>query len=33
MAAQANEVVRWETDHSPFLTRPASVADLICRYI
>jgi pimeloyl-ACP methyl ester carboxylesterase len=33
MAKQADETVRWQTDHSPFLTRPADVAELICSYI
>jgi len=32
MAARAEEVVEWPTDHSPFVTRPAAVAELICRY-
>jgi len=29
MAARAGQVVEWDTDHSPFLTRPAEVADLL----
>ncbi len=28
-AAQATDVVRWDTGHSPFLTRPGEVADLL----
>ncbi|WP_330327660.1 alpha/beta fold hydrolase [Streptomyces pseudovenezuelae] len=31
MAAHASEVVEWPTDHSPFLTRPAELAELIVR--
>ena len=30
MAANAGTVVEWPTDHSPFLTRPAAIADLVC---
>lgn len=33
MAAKAQEVVEWNTDHSPFLTRPAQLADLLASYI
>jgi pimeloyl-ACP methyl ester carboxylesterase len=29
LAAQAGEVVRWDAGHSPFLSRPAEVADLL----
>ena len=29
MATHAGSVVEWPTDHSPFLTRPGDVADLI----
>ena len=32
MSAHADEVVEWPTDHSPFLTHPADVADLVERY-
>ncbi|MFI7501552.1 alpha/beta hydrolase [Streptomyces sp. NPDC049687] len=28
-AAHASEVIEWPTDHSPFLTRPAELAELI----
>lgn len=31
MAARATEVVEIETDHSPFLTRPGELADLLAR--
>jgi len=33
MAARADEVVEWPTDHSPFVTRPADIADLVARSI
>ena len=33
MAANAGVVVEWPADHSPFLTRPAAVADLVCSYL
>ncbi|MGO8864336.1 MAG: alpha/beta fold hydrolase [Acidimicrobiales bacterium] len=29
MAARAGAVVEWPTDHSPFLTRPRAIADLV----
>jgi pimeloyl-ACP methyl ester carboxylesterase len=29
MATRATEVVEWDTDHSPFLTRPDAIADLL----
>jgi len=29
MAARAGQVVEWDTDHSPFLTRPGDLADLL----
>lgn len=29
LASQAGEVVHWDTGHSPFLTQPAEVADLL----
>jgi pimeloyl-ACP methyl ester carboxylesterase len=29
MAARAGQAVEWDTDHSPFLTRPGKVADLL----
>ena len=32
MSAPADETVEWPTDHSPFLTHPADVADLVERY-
>jgi pimeloyl-ACP methyl ester carboxylesterase len=32
MAARAEAVVEWPTDHSPFVTRPAAVADLVARH-
>jgi pimeloyl-ACP methyl ester carboxylesterase len=32
MAQQAETVLEWPTDHSPFVTRPAAVAELIARY-
>jgi pimeloyl-ACP methyl ester carboxylesterase len=33
MAARAQTVVEWPADHSPFLTRPADVADLAAGYL
>jgi pimeloyl-ACP methyl ester carboxylesterase len=33
MAARAQTVLEWSTDHSPFLTRPAAVAELIASYV
>jgi pimeloyl-ACP methyl ester carboxylesterase len=33
MAANADTVVEWPTDHSPFLTRPADVAEIACSYL
>jgi pimeloyl-ACP methyl ester carboxylesterase len=33
MAANADTVVEWPTDHSPFLTRPAEVAELASSYL
>jgi hypothetical protein len=33
MAARATEVIDWQTDHSPFLTRPAELADLLVGYL
>lgn len=33
MAARAEEVVEWPTDHSPFVTRPEAVAALIAGYL
>jgi pimeloyl-ACP methyl ester carboxylesterase len=33
MAARADEVVEWECDHSPFLTRPAAIATLLASYL
>jgi pimeloyl-ACP methyl ester carboxylesterase len=33
MAKRAGEVVEWPTDHSPFVTRPAEIADLVARYV
>lgn len=29
MATRADTVVEWPTDHSPFLTRPAAIAELV----
>jgi pimeloyl-ACP methyl ester carboxylesterase len=29
LAARAGQVVEWDTDHSPFLTRPGDLADLL----
>jgi pimeloyl-ACP methyl ester carboxylesterase len=31
MAARADEVVEWPTDHSPFVTRPGAIAELVAR--
>jgi hypothetical protein len=33
MAQRAETVLEWPTDHSPFLTRPADVAELAARYL
>ena len=33
MAQRANDVIEWPTDHSPFLTRPAAVAELLHSYL
>ena len=33
MAERADEVVEWDTDHSPFLTRPADIADLLAKHV
>jgi len=33
MAEHAETVIQWPTDHSPFVTRPAAVAELIARYV
>jgi pimeloyl-ACP methyl ester carboxylesterase len=33
MAANAETVLEWPTDHSPFLTRPAAVAELAAGYL
>jgi pimeloyl-ACP methyl ester carboxylesterase len=33
MATRAEFVVEWPTDHSPFVTRPTSVAELIAQYV
>jgi pimeloyl-ACP methyl ester carboxylesterase len=33
MAARADLVVEWPTDHSPFVTRPAAIAELIAQYV
>ncbi len=33
MAVRADEVVEWDTDHSPFLTRPADIADLLAKHV
>ncbi|HEX6355446.1 alpha/beta fold hydrolase [Actinophytocola sp.] len=32
MAARAETVVEWPTDHRPFVTRPGAVADLVAGY-
>jgi pimeloyl-ACP methyl ester carboxylesterase len=33
MAARADEVVEWPTDHSPFLTRSSAIAALLAGYL
>jgi hypothetical protein len=33
MAERAETVIEWPTDHSPFVTCPAVVAELIARYV
>jgi len=33
MAARAQTVLEWHADHSPFLTRPADIADLAAGYL
>ncbi|HTN78186.1 MAG TPA: wax ester/triacylglycerol synthase family O-acyltransferase, partial [Acidimicrobiales bacterium] len=33
MAVRADEVVEWDTDHSPFLTRPGDIADLLAKHV
>ncbi len=33
MAARATEVVEWPCDHSPFLTRPDELADLLASHV
>lgn len=33
MAARADEVIEWPTDHSPFLTRPHEIAKLLASYM
>jgi len=33
MAQRAEEVVEWPTDHSPFVTRPETVAELVASYV
>src|SRR5207244_2209251 len=33
MAQRAEEVVEWSTDHSPFVTRPDAVAELVASYV
>ena len=33
MALHADEVIEWDTDHSPFLTRPADIADLLAKHV
>ena len=32
MASHATDVLEWDTDHSPFLTRPGDVAELVASY-
>ena len=32
MAVRADEVIEWPADHSPFLTRPQEIADLLASY-
>jgi hypothetical protein len=29
---RTDEVVEWDTDHSPFLTRPSDIADLLAKH-
>jgi hypothetical protein len=29
MAERSQSVIEWPTDHSPFLTRPGDIADLL----
>ena len=33
MAARADEMVEWDCDHSPFLTRPGDLAALLASYL
>jgi pimeloyl-ACP methyl ester carboxylesterase len=33
MAARADTVIEWPTDHSPFLTRPGEIATLVASYV
>ena len=33
MAAHAETVIEWPTDHSPFLTRPGEIAELLVSYL
>jgi pimeloyl-ACP methyl ester carboxylesterase len=33
MAQRADEVVEWPTDHSPFVTRPEAIAELVRTYL
>jgi hypothetical protein len=33
MAVRAETVVEWPTDHTPFVNRPAEVAELVARYV
>jgi len=33
MAVRADEIVEWDTDHSPFLTRPGDIADLLSKHV
>jgi hypothetical protein len=33
MAVRAEEVVGWPTGHSPFVTRPRAIAELIVGYV
>jgi len=33
MAVHAEEVIEWPSDHSPFLTRPQEIADLLASYL
>jgi pimeloyl-ACP methyl ester carboxylesterase len=32
MASRADHVIEWPTDHSPFVTRPAAIADLVAQH-